>query len=85
MRPARYGIRLTAFILAGGAMYLWQQQVMQNSGQGTDEATAISAGDTNSATASPPPDDDKKEDAEKKIDSKSVVALVLLLFEMGVL
>ena len=41
-------------------MYLWQQQVMHNSGQGADEATAISAGDTNNASggAMPPDDED---------------------------
>jgi hypothetical protein len=65
---ARYGL-----VLAGGAAYLWQQQAMQNSGQGTDEATAISAGDTNNSGASNggDPDDDDPEEARRPKTGKS--------------
>ena len=52
------------------AMYLWQQQVMQNSGLGTDEATAISAGDTNSVSSGSSGDPDDG-DEEKKDKGKS--------------
>jgi hypothetical protein len=62
-------------ILAGGAMYLWQQQAMQNSGQGTDEATAISAGDTNngdkkSGKANPSTDGQKQEGKDTSVPDK---------------
>jgi hypothetical protein len=43
---------------------------MQNSGQATDEATAISAGDTNSASSGSPGDPDDG-DEEKKDKGKS--------------
>lgn len=60
-------------VLTGGAIYLLQQQVMQNSGQGTDEATAISAGDTNNSGASNggDPDDDDPEEARRPKTGKS--------------
>ena len=47
---------------------------MQNSGQGTDEATAISAGDTNNSGASNggDPDDDDPEEARRPKTEKVI-------------